>query len=237
MSESEDQVRQIIDIIPSLAWSARPDGSAEFFNRRWLDYTGLSTEQARNWGWTVAVHPDDSKRLLDYWRSVLASGEPGEIEGRLRRSDGVYRWFLFCASPALDRQGKLIKWFGTNTDIEARKQAEDALRAGEQNFRLIINSIPSFVSTLTPSGEIEFVNQQVLEYFGRTRDELRNWATSDAVHPDDLPNVILTLRTSIETGQPTEVELRLRRADGIYRAPTSSRRRPYPPLVYDLYRY
>jgi PAS domain S-box-containing protein len=217
MSESEDQVRQIIEIIPSLAWSARPDGSSEFFNQRWLDYTGLSTEQARNWGWTVAVHPDDSKRLLDYWRSVLASGEPGEIEGRLRRSDGVYRWFLFCASPALDREGKLVKWFGTNTDIEARKQAEDALRASEQNFRLIINSIPGLVSTLTPSGEIEFVNQQVLEYFGRTLDELRSWATSDAVYPDDLPNVIVTLRTSIETGQPTEVELRLRRADGIYR--------------------
>src|SRR3954470_23032252 len=87
-------VHLAVDLIPSLAWSARSDGSADFFNQRWLDYTGLSAEQARDWGWTVALHPDDLKGLVDYWRSVLASGEPGEIEARLRRFDGVYRWFL-----------------------------------------------------------------------------------------------------------------------------------------------
>jgi PAS domain S-box-containing protein len=111
MSYSEEQLRLVIDAIPTLAWSARKDGFAEFFNQRWLDYTGLSTDAARDWGWTVAIHPDDSKRLLDYWRSALASSEPGEIEGRLRRYDGVYRWFLFRATPSFDREGNLGKWF------------------------------------------------------------------------------------------------------------------------------
>jgi PAS domain S-box-containing protein len=92
-----------------------PDGSAEFFNQRWLDYTGLSVEQARDWGWTVALHSDDLNGLVDYWRSVLASGEPGEIEGRLRRFDGMYRWFLFRATPSFDNDGRVVKWFGTNT--------------------------------------------------------------------------------------------------------------------------
>jgi PAS domain S-box-containing protein len=123
-------VRLVVDAIPSLAWSARSDGSADFFNQRWLEYTGLSVEQARDWGWTVALHPDDLKGLVDYWRSVLASGQPSEIEGRLRRFDGMYRWFLFRATPSSDNSGKIVKWFGTNTDIEDRKRAE-LLLAGE----------------------------------------------------------------------------------------------------------
>jgi PAS domain S-box-containing protein len=122
----------VVDTIPTLAWSARSDGSADFFNQRWLDYTGLSAEQARDWGWTVAIHSDDLNGLGEYWRSVLASGEPGEIEGRLRRFDGVYRWFLFRATPLLDNDGKVVKWFGTNTDIEDRKRAE-CLLAGENH--------------------------------------------------------------------------------------------------------
>jgi PAS domain S-box-containing protein len=123
-------VRLVVDAIPTLAWSARADGSADFFNQRWLDYTGLSAEQARGWGWTVALHSDDLNGLVDYWRSVLASGKPGEVEGRLRRFDGVYRWFLFRATPSFDNDGRVVKWFGTNTDIEDRKPAE-CLLAGE----------------------------------------------------------------------------------------------------------
>src|SRR5882724_10482634 len=125
-------VRLAVDTIPTLAWSARSDGSADFFNQRWLDYTGLSPEQARDWGWTVALHSDDLNGLVDYWRSVLASGEPGEMEGRLRRFDGVYRWFLFRATPSFDNDGKVVKWFGTNTDIEDRKLAEGLL-SGENH--------------------------------------------------------------------------------------------------------
>jgi PAS domain S-box-containing protein len=88
---SENRLRSIIDTIPALAWSARPDGSAEFLNRPWLDYAGLSADEASDWGWTIAVHPDDRGRLMDYWRHLVASGEAGEIEARLRRYDGEYR--------------------------------------------------------------------------------------------------------------------------------------------------
>jgi choline dehydrogenase-like flavoprotein len=90
--------------------SARPDGSAEFFNRRWLDYAGLCIEEARDWGWTTAGHPDDLSRLTDYWRSILASGSACEIEGHLRRYDGTYRWFFFRATPSFDNDGSLVKW-------------------------------------------------------------------------------------------------------------------------------
>jgi PAS domain S-box-containing protein len=133
----EDQLRAIIDTIPVLAWSARPEGSAEFFNRRWLDYAGLSIEVARDWGWTAAVHPDDLNRLTDYWRSILGSGEPGEIEARLRRFDGEYRWFLFRAEPLRDDLGKILRWYGTNIDIEKRKQAEALLAAEKRTLEMI----------------------------------------------------------------------------------------------------
>jgi len=217
ITNSEDRLRTIIDTIPALAWSARPDGSAEFFNRRWLDYAGLSIEEARDWGWTAAVHADDLNRLADYWRSTLASGEPGEIEARLRRFDGVYRWFLFRASPLRDGSGNIVKWYGTNADIEARKRAEETLRSNEQKLRLIVDSIPGMVCTMSTAGEVQLLNRQVLEYFGKTTEELKNWATSDAVHPDDLPRVIEAWRRSIETGQPYVLEVRQRRADGVYR--------------------
>src|SRR5258707_2548078 len=161
-------IRRVFDTIPTLAWSARSDGSADFFNRRWLDYTGLSVEQAREWGWTVALHPDDLTGLVDYWRSILASREPGEIEARLRRFDGVYRWFLFRATPSFDNDGAVAKWFGTNTDIEDRKRAEEALRATERNLRLIFDTIPGFIWTMTATGEVDLANQQLLEYFGKT---------------------------------------------------------------------
>src|SRR5260370_24137167 len=129
-SARPEGVRLGIDAIPTLAWSARSDGAADFFNQRWLDYTGLSVEQARDWGWMVALHPDDLNGLVEYWRSVPPSGEGGEIEARLRRFDGAYRWFLFRATPSFHHEGRVVKWFGTSTDIEDRKRAE-CLLAGE----------------------------------------------------------------------------------------------------------
>jgi len=129
--ESEDQLRMMIDSIPTLAWACRPDGTTEFLNQRWHDYTGLSPEEAHGWGWTVPIHPDDLGKLMETWSRLLASGEPGEEEARLRRVDGEYRWCLFRAVPVRDELGHLVKWYGTTTDIEDRKRAEAALHWSE----------------------------------------------------------------------------------------------------------
>src|SRR5580704_2515677 len=217
IKKSEGRLRTIIDTIPAMAWCSLPDGFAEFHNKRWLDYTGLTDEEGRGWGWRTVFHPDDSQAAVDDWRDIIASKQPAEGERLIRRFDGEYRRYMFRAEPLMDEQGNVVRWYGAITDIEDRKRAEDSLRFSEQNFRLMVNSVPGLVSTLTSGGEIEFVNNQTLEYLGKPLDELKNWAVSDAVYPDDLPDVIATLRTSIETGQPTDVELRLRRADGICR--------------------
>ena len=105
-------IRLVVDTIPTLAWSAGSDGSADFFNQRWLDYTGLSAEQALGSGWEVAIHPDDLPRILGTLREALNSVKPFEVEGRFRRFDGEFRWFLFRGSPLRDGSGKVAKWYG-----------------------------------------------------------------------------------------------------------------------------
>src|SRR5579862_9643570 len=137
--QSTEQAKQAqdVDAIPTLAWAARPDGSADFLNRRWLDYTGLSAEEASDWGWTAALHTEDRDRVMDCWRHLLDSGEAGEMEGRLRRHDGEYRWFLFRAEPLRDESGNIFKWYGANTDIEDRKRAEALLAAEKRTLEMI----------------------------------------------------------------------------------------------------
>jgi PAS domain S-box-containing protein len=210
---SEEHFRTLVDTIPVLVWSAHPDGSAEFLNERWLDYTGLSGEQALGWGWTGAIHPDDRDPLIAYWRSILATGEPGELEARMRRFDGEYRWFLFRGMPLRDATGAVVKWCGTNADIDDRKRTEIDLRR-------VLDSIPGLVATNTPTGETELVNRQLAQYFGRTFEELKGWRTLDAVHPEDLPFVVSTIEAWMRSpgaSGPFELDLRLRRADGMYR--------------------
>lgn len=214
---SERNFSLIINSIPTTAWTTRPDGFCDFLNHRWLDYAGMTTEQAVGWGWTEAIHPDDRKELFEYWQSALAAGSPAETEARIRRFDGSYRWFLFRANPIRDESGKIVKWYGANIDIEDRKRGEESLRASELSWRQIVDNIPGFVATLGVTGEVEFLNRQTLEYFGKTNEELKDWSLIGAVHPDDLPRVIETRTKSIETGQVYDVEHRCRRADGVYR--------------------
>lgn len=124
------QLREVIDTIPASAWSAGPDGSVEFINERWLEFGGFSSENGLGWGWETAVHPQDRDRFLAQWRAALASGKPMEAEARLRRTDGQYRWLLIRNVPLRAKNGKIVKWYGTSTDIE------DLKRAGEEREKL-----------------------------------------------------------------------------------------------------
>jgi formate hydrogenlyase transcriptional activator len=200
-----------------MAWSALPDGSVDFASQSWLEYTGFSMEDWLGAGWKTIAHPEDLDRLAETWQTALASGEPYEYEVRIRTARGSYRWCLSRAVPLRDELGKIVKWFGTNTDIEDRKRAEEVLRESEKSVRLIVDGIAGLVAIMTPEGEAEFVNNQALEYFGKSIEELKGWATSDAVHPDDLPQAVAAWRHSVETGDPYDVDHRLRRADGVYR--------------------
>ncbi|MHB8214850.1 MAG: two-component regulator propeller domain-containing protein [Candidatus Sulfotelmatobacter sp.] len=122
----EKKLRDVIETMPTFAWTAWPDGSVDFVNRHWQEYTGLSTERTVGSGWQEAAHPEDVARNVEKWRAALATGEPFEDEVRYKRAaDGQYRWFLSRAVPLRDGRGKILKWYGTSADIEDRKRAEE----------------------------------------------------------------------------------------------------------------
>ena len=134
IKKSEDRFRLVVDTIPSLVWRAGPDGIPDFLNQTALDYTGLTPDQTEQ-GWPRAFHPDDRKAMLVKWGAIRQSGMRGELEARLRRFDGEYRWFLFRAEPLRDESGNIVTWYGSSTDIEDRRRAKVALRESEQRFR------------------------------------------------------------------------------------------------------
>lgn len=148
LQEWETRFRLAIDTIPGLTWFCLPDGSAEFLNTQWCAYTGLAMEEALGWNWVKAIHPDDLPGLSEHWRRTVQSTQAAEHEARMRRFDGEYRWFLFRCQPLLDDAGKVVRWYGTNTDIEERKRAEQALLASEQVSRGQVDVLKSTLDAL-----------------------------------------------------------------------------------------
>ena len=129
--EGEDKIRLIINTVPGLLWTARPDGWVDFLNQRWLDYTGMTLDQGLGWAWQPGYHPDDLENVLIKWRAAVAEKKPLEVEARLRRFDGEYRWYLKRAFPLFDNAGNVLGWYGGNIDVHDLKQAEAALRRSE----------------------------------------------------------------------------------------------------------
>ena len=216
--KSEAHLRKIIDTIPTLAWCNLPDGSNEFVNQRWCDYTGLSPEEVQRVGCKVAIHPEDLPKWLDEWRTLVASGEGGEIEARLRRHDGAYRWFLIRVEPLQDESGEIVRWYGTNTDIDDLKQTEAKLREDERELRRITDAIPQTIVVQDPDGTPIYANQAVLDYTGLTMEDV---ITSDfrarIFHPEDLERLRDERRAALARGLPFEIEQRALRKDGQYR--------------------
>ncbi len=218
MLPSDDVLRTMIDQMPALAWSCRPDGSAEFVNQRWLDYTGLSMEEAVGWGWQATIHPEDLGKTMETWLRVIASEEPGENEARLRRFDGEYRWFLFRAVPVRDERGKVIRWYGTSTDIEDRKRAEEKLRQDERELRRITDAIAEPIGVLAPDGSQLYANQVGRDYAGLSLEDIKaDDLSAEILHPDDLERVRDERQRGLSGGESFQVEQRVRRKDGKYR--------------------
>jgi formate hydrogenlyase transcriptional activator len=218
LQTSEARLRQVIDTIPTLAWCNLPDGPNEFLNKKWHEYTGLSPEESHGWGWQAAFHPEDLPPLMEKWRELLTSGEPGEIDARLRRRDGVFRWFLIRVEPLRDETGKIIRWYGTSTDIEALKQTEEKLRDDERELRRITDAIPQAIVVLDPSGAPLFANRATLDYTGLSADDVVSPGFREQTfHPEDLERLREERQTALERGLPFEAEMRALRKDGEYR--------------------
>jgi PAS domain S-box-containing protein len=223
--ETEDRTRLIIDTVPAQLWTESPAGVVDFVNRRWVEYTGMTLEQAVGWGWTGMVHPDDIERVLSKWRTLISEGKPREIESRLRRSDGVYRWFLSRVCPLVDRSGHILGWYGSDTDIHDRKEAEEKLRQSEAHLQeaQTLGRIGSWVFNVAAGTVV--ASPELFRIFGRDpgEEQLTKEMLSDvrshpifraSIHPEDLSFVEEFANAVGHENQAQELEYRIVLPDG-----------------------
>jgi PAS domain S-box-containing protein len=236
--EAEDRIQLIIDTVPVMIWTARPDGRCDFISQRWLDYTGQTLEHALGCGWAQSVHPDDVEQALSRWRAALPEAKPFEAEIRLRRFDGQYRWFLSRAFALRDRSGHVVGWAGNDIDIHDRRQAEERLRRSEAYLQEAqrLGHIGCFVRDM--SSRITFVSPELLRIFGlcsdhdaasgpcRDRDGASqeilievpdNFALLERIHPEDRSVVDEMKNRSWSEKTAYELDYRIVLPDGSIR--------------------
>jgi len=205
----------MIDSIPAQAWYTRPDGWAERFNRPWLDYAGLSDREAAGWGWSNIIHPEDAPKVQRRWQEIRASGAPAELELRQRRHDGVYRWFLVHVRPFKDESGQVVRWYGTNLDIEELKQAQESLRRNQAFLAegQRISGIGSFLWRLD-ADQVE-VSDELYRIFGfEPGTPITLTRIAERVLPDDRPLLAQKVAIARKGIVDHEYEVRLQMPDG-----------------------
>lgn len=222
LQESEARFRQLANAVPALVWTTAPDGAATYFNDRWVKYTGLTTEQSLGDGWFQVVHPDDQARCLKVWNTSLLNGIPFEMEERYRHASGQYRWILARAEPVRDSAGNITMWFGISTDIEDKKQTENALKEREHAYRTLSENLPGIVYRvfIQENNRMQFFNRTSEAVTGYTPDELLSGETCSLdplIVPEDRPKVISIVKTAIEQKQTFFLEYRLQHKDGSIR--------------------
>ncbi len=220
---AEQEIRLIVDTVPALIARYRPDGTMDFRNRNWREYTGLSEDNLEGRRWGSALHPDDEEMIEREWREHIATGEPFELQQRLRSADGQYRWHRVRRVPLRGEAGEVIRWYAVAFDIDESKRGDDALRQSEaelaearHELQLIIDTVPVLVLRHRADGIIDFVNEVGRVYSGLTTTK---WTSrvSKITHPDDIPRLEASWDEALKTGGPFESEVRLRRFDGQYR--------------------
>ncbi|MBE7218335.1 MAG: PAS domain-containing protein [Caulobacteraceae bacterium] len=214
---SDADFRLLADELPSLCWIARGDGDIVWCNRRWHAYCGTTPEAMDGWDWRSVHDPDELPRVAAGWSAAIAGGRPFEMVFPLRGADGVFRPFLTRASPLMDAQGRVTRWFGVNVEISERLAAEKALGESQGMYRVLTDAMPQMVWSTLPDGFHDYYNRRWYEYTGVPQGSTDGEAWNGMFHPDDQERAWARWRRSLATGEPYEIEYRLRHRSGEYR--------------------
>ncbi len=213
----------VLESIPGMMVVYTPQGKLEYHNRQVTEYFGLRPESlgqqpdSRGWELAEVVHPDDREFVVNEWLRCLTTGEAMMTTCRMRRCDGTYRWFERRAQPRRDDHNQIVCWYVLYFDIHDRKTAEDGLIASEQTLRLMTEAIPALVVRAAPAGNVDYVNQRVLDFVGSSLEDFINLTWAEFLHPDDVDEVRRRWYKALEDGNPVDTLFRFRRADGVYR--------------------
>jgi PAS domain S-box-containing protein len=213
---SESQLRDLTESLPQLAWTCLAEGPCDYLSRQWIDYTGVPEYEQLGYGWLQQLHPDDRERVQRQWTSVVGDSLPFDIEFRIRRADGAYRWFRTRAIPLRDNDGRIVKWYGSNTDIDDYKSTELALRSSEERLRLAQRA--AHIGTFEWNVQTNVRNRSPeLEAMYGIVPGAPEWADKNLdvlIHPEDRARVIATVQRAFETTRPVEGEWRVVWSDG-----------------------
>jgi PAS domain S-box-containing protein len=216
--------REAADSLPAMVFTAKSNGFFDFVNRRWLEVTGYDRDQLIGDNWLSIVHAEDVDRVSAVWQHAANSADRIQVECRIRKADGNALWVSLSAGQVYDGGGQLAGWFGLATDIDELKYVEQTLRErelmladSERRLRVLAEAVPIVCWTADARGWIDWYNRQWYVFTGQTPEESTGWGWQSACHPDDLLDVMRRWPHSIETGEPFEMECRLRRHDGVFR--------------------
>ena len=217
LRKSEEKFRLVVDGIGALVVQMTAAGELEFVNQHTLDYFGKSLEELQGWRNGDAIHPDDLGNAASVFASAIETGHPYDVNHRLRRADGVYRWFHAHGRPSRDALGRIARWYVVATDVDEIKNAQDRLAEQEKELRQVLDLAPQMVAVFGPARERLYANAVALDYFGTTLEEWRRRSVGTETHPDDAKRAQAAAERALATRSGCDMELRLRKGDGTYR--------------------
>ncbi|QDA36191.1 PAS domain S-box protein (plasmid) [Paracoccus liaowanqingii] len=214
LRESEEHYRYSVELNPQIPWTSDPEGGIIDLPNRWCDMTGMSREETLGQGWTMALHPEDGRTVLEHFGAGLTHGVPVDAEGRLRGADGTYRWFRIRGAPRRDTSGHILRWYGSSEDIHDHKQAMLTLQERERQLQTVFNQAVVGIVHHDRSNRVLMINQRFREILGRTREELDGISLLQFTHLEDAERQALLLQEHRHTGEPLQLEKRYVRPDG-----------------------